>query len=171
MFQETPPPQNSCRCQNNPSFIRSRNPADSANRVSMLTASRVRWICITGVSLEAIRSRNSNDRFQSFPPPVQQPDRCKTSCFSPSEEILPARQPFSGVIEPWNQIPSYRLTSSEMDDALLTCSKPLDVENVSQIKPALDYIRSHYRPQSGFRTWLMPAASVRHISEKFSRHL
>ena len=64
-----------------------------------------------------------------------------------------------------------RLTSSEMDDALLSRSKPLDVENVSQIKPALDYIAAIISPQSGFRTWLMPAASVRRISEKFSRHL
>ncbi len=38
-----------------------------------------------------------------------------------------------------------RLTFSETDDEFLSCSKPLDMDNISQIKPALDHIRSHYR--------------------------
>ena len=60
-----------------------------------------------------------------------------------------------------------RLTSSEMDDALLTCSKPLDVENESQIKPALDYIRSHY--QSPIR--IQDLADACSISETYFRKI
>ena len=60
-----------------------------------------------------------------------------------------------------------RLTSSEMDDALLSRSKPLDVENVSQIKPALDYIRSHY--QSPIR--IQDLADACSISETYFRKI
>lgn len=60
-----------------------------------------------------------------------------------------------------------RLTSSEMDDALLSRSKPLDVENVSQIKPALDYIRSHY--QSPIR--IQDLADACTISETYFRKI